>query len=42
MRELTQNEIEEVSGGLDGKTFMKGLGYAVGGAVMTLAASDGS
>ncbi|ALO45322.1 hypothetical protein [Pseudohongiella spirulinae] len=38
MRELTESEITAVSGGdFDGKTFMTGLGYAVGGAITAAA-----
>ncbi|MDH7942530.1 hypothetical protein QGM61_01745 [Pseudohongiella sp. SYSU M77423] len=38
MRELTEAEVSAVSGGdFDGSTFMKGLGYAVGGAITAAA-----
>ncbi|MEX0740798.1 MAG: hypothetical protein WD071_15795 [Pseudohongiella sp.] len=38
MRELTENEVAAVAGGdFDGGTFMKGLGYAVGGAITAAA-----
>ena len=38
MRELTESELNAVSGGdFDGSTFMKGLGYAVGGAITAAA-----
>lgn len=38
MRELTESEVAAVSGGdFDGSTFMKGLGYAVGGAITAAA-----
>lgn len=38
MRELTESEVNEISGGdFDGSTFMKGLGYAVGGAITAAA-----
>lgn len=38
MRELTENEVAAVSGGdFDGTTFMKGLGFAVGGAITAVA-----
>ena len=33
MRELTLNEMEEVSGGFDGEIFMTGLGFSVVGAL---------
>ncbi|MBC52456.1 MAG: hypothetical protein CMQ34_01320 [Gammaproteobacteria bacterium] len=38
MRELTESEVAAVAGGdFDGKTFMQGLGYAVGGAITAAA-----
>jgi hypothetical protein len=37
MRELTSCEIDSVAGGFDGEMFMKGLGYAVGGAITAAA-----